>query len=473
MAGKKKKKSKSMPPKRNQSASASQSPNPDPPLEKEAETLDNETDNPEPKTAKTSAKTEGSESTDETSDNETPSPSSEDSAPNSDADKDEQDDALHAARNADDGGESPSEEKGEEKGAAWGAAIERFESKWVKGETWLIVVVLLCEIAALCTWIFLKGLSTTPTAGKAGIVFRMALTAVVLASATWVGTRKLELKHRQFATTSMFIVGFLLGKTWVNVGHVYGSELINWYQDCSTLTLFGGLKGIGTRLTIAVALLGASIAASSGKHINIDVLMRFIPAQARRVAASAAWLSTAVMLTSAAWGFFDFISVTNFETQVNDSAGVKISKVYKKTKRDLFILRRQMGIDFTVGFRVFAGKRFTKSLSGAEWNEKIQNGGYESYFTKEQIQSLLVPQDQLNQPRNPRVIIPETEVGGLLSHDLNMLFPLGFIVIAFKFLLRVLLVISGRLEIDPAAAHKEEDMKPVELDDDNLPKENV
>ncbi|HEX7604918.1 MAG TPA: hypothetical protein VF316_25035, partial [Polyangiaceae bacterium] len=44
----------------------------------------------------------------------------------------------------------------------------------------------------------------------------------------------------------------------------------------------------------------------------------------------------------------------------------------------------------------------------------------------------------------------------MLSHDLALVFPFGFLVLGIRFLLRALLALTGHLEIDPDAAHKEE-----------------
>ena len=56
----------------------------------------------------------------------------------------------------------------------------------------------------------------------------------------------------------------------------YFSNALNWLQSASTLTLLGGLRGLATRFTLWLALLGASLATAQGKHINVDVVMRFL-----------------------------------------------------------------------------------------------------------------------------------------------------------------------------------------------------
>jgi hypothetical protein len=44
----------------------------------------------------------------------------------------------------------------------------------------------------------------------------------------------------------------------------------------------------------------------------------------------------------------------------------------------------------------------------------------------------------------------------MLVHDLSLVFPFGFLVLGLRFLLRALLALTGHLEIDPDAAHKED-----------------
>ncbi len=60
-------------------------------------------------------------------------------------------------------------------------------------------------------------------------------------------------------------------------------------------------------------------------------------------------------------------------------------------------------------------------------------------------------------PVSPLVIVPGKSPRGLLVETMNLLFPFGFLMMGFKFLLRVLLVFSGHVVVDPDAAHREDD----------------
>ena len=63
-----------------------------------------------------------------------------------------------------------------------------------------------------------------------------------------------------------------------------------------------------------------------------------------------------------------------------------------------------------------------------------------------------------NATRMPQIAVPGTgEVArGLLIRDMNLVIPFGLAAIALKFLLRVALLVSGRVRADPAADLDEE-----------------
>jgi hypothetical protein len=343
------------------------------------------------------------------------------------------------------------------KGAAWGEPFARFEKKWVDVEVYLIVAVLLGEILSLCAWIFLKGLSTPPTVNKAGVVLRAVLLAIGLGCSAWFGLSKQSLSIRRTATMVSICVGLVLGRVTGALGVEYGSNLVNWYQDASTLTLIGGLRGLGTRLTIWLAMLGASLATSSGKHINIDVVMRFLPDKARVPAAVSAWLAAGVVCFATSWGFVDHIAISAFGAPINGTAIEKVTHTIHEGREHFFILRRQIGIDMTVGFRVFGGKNYSQSLTGAEWNEKIKTGGYEEWLTADEVKGLIVPPEREALMITPLISLPNKTMRSLLVEDLNMLFPFGFFMLGLKFLLRVVLAISGHVVVDPDAAHRDDE----------------
>lgn len=345
-------------------------------------------------------------------------------------------------------------------GAPWGAPFKRFEKAWVRLETKLAVAVLLAEVASLCAWVFLKGMSTPASSGKAGIVFRAVVTSLLLGGLTWRALRGRPEQLRSTATTIAAAAGLFLGRLWADVGVSYSSEILNWYQDSSSLTLIGGLRGVGTRLTAWLAMLGASLATSSGKHINIDVVMRFLSPKVRIPAAAIAWLAAATVCFASTWGFVDHIVIASFQAPRESSVGHKMGVLAHELGEQAFVLRKQMALDLRVGPQVFLGAKYATALSGTQWNAHLREGGYEAWFPKEQVEALYVKEE--SKPVLPMVIIPGKSPRGLLVESLNLLFPFGFFIIGLKFLLRVVLLFSGHIVVDPDAAHREEEDDSVE-----------
>lgn len=353
--------------------------------------------------------------------------------------------------------ESAEEKKAEAHppGAPWGDPFKRLDKSWARFETKLAVGVLIAEIASLCAWVFLKGMSTPASSGKAGIVFRAVVTSLLMGGLAWRLLKGRPERFRSTATTIAAAAGLFLGRLWANTGVVYSSEILNWYQDASSLTLIGGLRGVGTRLTAWLAMLGASLATSSGKHINIDVVMRFLPPKARIPAAAAAWLAAAMVCFASTWGFIDHIVIASFQAPRESTVGQKMGVLGHELREQFFVLRKQISIDFRVGPRVFTGTKYAEALSGAEWNAHLREGGYEAWFPKEQVDSLYVKDEA--KPVSPSVIVPGKSQRGLLVESLNLLFPFGFLMMGLKFLLRIVLVFSGHVVVDPDAAHREDD----------------
>jgi len=60
----------------------------------------------------------------------------------------------------------------------------------------------------------------------------------------------------------------------------------------------------------------------------------------------------------------------------------------------------------------------------------------------------------------PQVSAPGTgeEPLGLLVRELDLVFPFGLAVIALKFLLRILLVLAGKVKVDPDEMHEGEEL---------------
>ena len=274
------------------------------------------------------------------------------------------------------------------------------------------------------------------------------------------------------------LVGAFIGKSTGTGGSAYFSNYLGWLQNSSSLVFLGGVSDAAKRLTLWVALLGASIATGQGKHINVDVVMRFLTPKARVPVALIGWLAACVMCFAAAWGFFDQIAVEDFHIEpsapcASDPAkscdtrpGAKISRVAHETSRDLFLLRRQISLDLRSLPKVLKGAPYEKLMTGAEWNAWIDDGGWEAYFTKESLQQIKGPPEADQEWRMPALTnVPgaDERVHKLLIHELNLVFPFGLVMIALRFILRSLLALSGWVKVDPNAAHADDDEK--EADD--------
>ncbi len=334
------------------------------------------------------------------------------------------------------------------KAAAWGRPFARLDAAWTRFESLLCAGVLIAEILALCLWIALKGLSTPTDAGNAaGLVFRSVLGAIALGLVAFGLTRKRSLSIQRTAVLGSITLGLVLGKAWQDVGVDYFSNVLNWLQDASTLTLLGGLRGVGTRLTIWLALLGASLATASGKHINIDVVMRFLRPKARVPVAIMGWMAAAAVCFGAVWGFFDHISIESFDVRADDPAGQKISQVIRKTNEHRFLAFRQMELDVRTLPHVLKGERYDSWLKGREWNEWIEKGGWENHYSKEEVESLILPESAAEEIHTPLVVVPGGANRGILAHDLFLVFPFGMLMIGLRFLLRCVLAASGHVKV--------------------------
>ncbi len=62
-------------------------------------------------------------------------------------------------------------------------------------------------------------------------------------------------------------------------------------------------------LVLWIALLGAMVASREQRHINIDLISRFLPRLGKRVAATVASLFTALICATLAWYCLDFVQM--------------------------------------------------------------------------------------------------------------------------------------------------------------------
>jgi hypothetical protein len=381
-----------------------------------------------------------------------------------------------AATEADDEIPKPPARPEPPRGAAWGHPLARFEQHWTRLEARLLTFVLVWQILSLVAWVFLNGLSESVTT-TAGAVFRAVILAFALGGGVWAAARtQVEERRRNLALFSV-AASFALVILWRRLalaGAVpmgapapkplgaalsvdraivgYFDNVKGWLQEGSTLTLLGGLRGLGTRLTLWLALLGGSLATASGKHIHIDVVFRFLPRKLRLPVALLNYVFAAVVCFAAVWGFFDHIAIESYGSRADDRAGAKIDNALHHLGDHAFFTRKQIGLDLRSLPHVLGGQRYDQWMSAAAWNAWLDGAGFEGRFDPAKVQGLHVPSGT----HPPFVVSPDGETTrGVLAHTLGLVFPFGLLAIGLRFLLRALLTLSGHFKADPDDAHRE------------------
>lgn len=358
------------------------------------------------------------------------------------------------------------------KKAAWGDPLDKLDRAWTKLDARLCAAVLLAEVLTLVFWISMKALASTGRGGP-GMVFRCMVTALVFGVVTHLVARKRVGRH-ELVSTAAVAIGLVAGSFWGDAGSHYFANLLAWMQNASIFVFFGGASAIAKRLTLWLALLGASVATGQGKHINVDVVMRFLSPRARVPVAVLGWMTAAVVCGAAVWGFFDHVAVEDYRVptsmpcagdaseQCPTTPSAKIAKVAHDTSRDLFLAGRQISLDLRTLPKVLGGTPYGESLTPKEWNAWLRSGGWEKHFAAEDVQAMVLPEDGSGPEfRTPAVTsIPgEPErIHELLVRELNFVVAFGLLVIAIRFVLRSLLAISGHVKVDPNAAHSDEDL---------------
>jgi TRAP-type C4-dicarboxylate transport system permease small subunit len=371
---------------------------------------------------------------------------------------------------------------------AWGLPLVRLDRTWTKLEMRLCAAVLMSEIFALCLWIAMKGLSAEYGGGdRSGIVFRGLVGAVVLGYAVHRVTRPKEeggeedpkaAQTHAIAVSAAVVIGMIGALGWANRGTSYFSNVLNWMQSASFLTLVGGLRGVATRLTLWLALLGGSLATAQGKHINIDVVMRFLTPRLRVPAAVLGWLAAAAMCFAGVWGFFDHIAIESFKAPATEPCpedatkscdtppGKKFAHVKEEMGRHMFLAGRQISLDLKSFPKVIAGTKYNEWLRAKEWNEWMSDPSWKEHYPAAAVEALRMDEDLTEATHQPVISIPGSaeNVPGLLITDLNFIFPFGLLMIGLRFLLRCLLAISGHVRVDPDAVHGEEDVEDAQIE---------
>ena len=340
----------------------------------------------------------------------------------------------------------PSSSLAKTNGAPWARPIVLGDQAWTRFEIWLAVVVFVLEAFSMALWVCLKGFSMSP-AHVSAVVFRALIGAAVLGIAAHAITVKRAPHTRRAVTLAACAVGIVASKAWVNVGADYASNLLNWYQQASFLTLLGGLRGVGTRLTMLLALIGGSLATARGRHIVIDVVTRFVGHRVRTAMVLAGWFASAFVCAVAAWGFFDHIAIESFGADADDGPGAKIHRVARRLEEDFFIARKQVALDFkSIPHVVLRGETYSDWLTGKEWNAWVESAGFSERFGAEATRKLKIPDDET---RAPLVVVPgRGEPRGELINAAYLVFPIGLLVIAARFVVRALLTIGGHASVD-------------------------
>lgn len=362
------------------------------------------------------------------------------------------------------------------KGLAWALPLVKLE----RGLTWfevrLLIGVIIALITSLVAWISVRAMSSpVESEDRSGFVFRLFFGATALGFVAFFASTRLKLSERASAlsVTAAIAVGGALAPSWRSTGIEFFGHLQNWLQEGSSLTMFGGLRGVSTRLTILLAFVGGSLAAASGKHINIDLALRFVSPKLKLPVFVLQTLASAAFCVVAAWSFFQYIAITNFNVDRDVRGGEMVSKVSDMMGQDLFLLRRQLGFDVDALPHVLEGGKWDDDsrLTGRQWNEILEQRGYRDYFTKEQVDALKAPDSALDGSRLALAIGPDGQPRGQLVRSMNLTFVVGFLFMALRFLLRLGLVVTGHVDMegehdtdpddDPVRHHEREEIAEV------------
>jgi C4-dicarboxylate transporter, DctM subunit len=301
--------------------------------------------------------------------------------------------------------------------------VTRLDRALTRLEVGVVTAALALMSSSLLAWVVLKGLSSR-TSGEfiAGLVFRAGFSAVLLGGATWRFSRNVK--------RTSIVVALCVGTSWFwrDVGVDWAANVLAWLQDGSVLTWFGGLRGLATRLTLVLAMAGAALATSTGRHVSIDVVSRAFSERTRGWIARAGGVVAAFVCLCAAWGFFDFTAIDAFHVTPQTSAAEKVRATGGGFARHLALAGKQLQLDLRMSARVLGGAPWDRSLKASEWNAWLGDA--------EEFAPLRETDEQVT--RIPLLAMPGESPRGLLVKDLSLVIPLGLLWIALRFLLWVL-----------------------------------
>jgi C4-dicarboxylate transporter, DctM subunit len=336
----------------------------------------------------------------------------------------------------------------------WGLPIQRLDRLITSVESKLLLALVVLEVSVLSFWVFLRGF--TAKVDQPSSYIRVAVLAGVLGLAAFIFARKSPLRNR--AGAAGLALGAALGFATRSMGAPYFQNLLNWMENASVLLMIGGLRGVATRLTLWVALLGASLATGRGKHITIDIALRFASAKARLPMALASWAAAALVCFAGAWGFVDHVAVTEYRVDKEFTPTRKVVDVLHDAGNDWFLARKQISLDLQTLPRALQGEAYNRWLTPKAWNAWVKDAGFEARYPQEAVDHLLLAEDRVD-PKLPTVEIPGhgEPIASLLVRSSNLLVPFGLLMIGIRFILRMLLALAGLVRIDPDAAHASDD----------------
>ena len=140
---------------------------------------------------------------------------------------------------------------------------------------------------------------------------------------------------------------------------------------------------------------------------------------------------------------------------------------------DLFLLGRQASLDLSSLPKVIAGSPYDKWLTAAEWNTWLDGADWKAHYDAAAVDALHMDPSAPTATRMPQVAVPGTgeQPRGLLVRELDFVFPFGLLVIALKFLLRIVLILTGRVKVDLDSAHADDELAHAQERDEQAAKE--
>jgi len=306
-----------------------------------------------------------------------------------------------------------------------GGRLGRFDAGWTRVELGLAVAVTAALVGALVGWVLLKGLaSKTTDAFFAGLVLRGLLAAVVA------GAVSRRFSQRTSVTTAAALLAGASAWAWRDAGADYFGNVLGWLQDGSLLTWVGGLRGLGTRLTLWLALLGASLATATGRHVTVDLVTRALGDTWRGPLQRAGGVLAAAVCFASAWGFFDFSAIDAFHAPASASPTEKARLVTAGLARHAALAWRQVSLDARMAPKVLSAQPWDRSLSAAEWNAALDSSTDATVLALRETDAAAT--------RAPLLSLPGEPARGLLVKDFNLVIPFGLVLLALRFLLWVL-----------------------------------